>query len=331
MLENGSTIDNCSLAFSSTGQVQLTGRSSGGQQTCTGSSISHGRWQPCGRHLRRLDIYYLHRWQRRYVFGQCVYDRAALGEPDARRLVVQHGRVSRRATARRAALQPRAVGRRGGRASRADRTVEARRNLRDHGQRLVGDEYRRHVHQRARCSRKRDPIRRGAVCAFNSTARTTMSTSATYGPDFSERVFDRRLGPADKHGQLAATFLDFGNGSDVDNIFLDATARRPTCALAFSDGSSRRHRRSRPPARSRHNVWHHYVATCDSSGNGMLYRDGQQVASGAIGTPADVAAHRQLSSPAAIGWRTPIFKARCTMCGFTTGPCRRPKSPRSMA
>ncbi|HYO24314.1 MAG TPA: LamG domain-containing protein [Lacipirellulaceae bacterium] len=82
-------------------------------------------------------------------------------------------------------------------------------------------------------------------------------------------------------------FVDFGGGMDIDNIFFARNSAATDLALTIHDGSLGLGRLTATGVLEA-NVWHHYVATCDNSGNATIYRDGQVVASGAVGTPSNV-------------------------------------------
>jgi hypothetical protein len=84
-----------------------------------------------------------------------------------------------------------------------------------------------------------------------------------------------------------ARFVDFGNGSSVDNVFFGRSTTTTDLIVRLHDGSLGTGSITATGA-VENNLWHHYLATCDNSGNAVLYRDGQQVASGNIGTPAEV-------------------------------------------
>jgi hypothetical protein len=82
-------------------------------------------------------------------------------------------------------------------------------------------------------------------------------------------------------------FLDFGNGSGVDNIFFGRHVGSTNLALIIHDGSLGSGTLTASDVLEQ-NLWHHYVGTCDSSGNATLYRDGQVIGTGVIGTPSNV-------------------------------------------
>jgi hypothetical protein len=82
-------------------------------------------------------------------------------------------------------------------------------------------------------------------------------------------------------------FLDFGNGSGVDNIFFGRHASATTLTLIIYDGSLGSGTLTASGVLEQ-NLWHHYVGTCDNGGNATIYRDGQVVATGVIGTPSNV-------------------------------------------
>jgi hypothetical protein len=84
-----------------------------------------------------------------------------------------------------------------------------------------------------------------------------------------------------------ARFVDFGNGSSVDNVFFGRSSTTTDLIIRLHDGSLGTGSITATGA-IENNIWHHYVATCDNAGNAVLYRDGQQVASGNIGTAAAV-------------------------------------------
>ncbi|TWT90856.1 hypothetical protein Mal64_12540 [Pseudobythopirellula maris] len=82
-------------------------------------------------------------------------------------------------------------------------------------------------------------------------------------------------------------FVGLGNGPYVDNILFTQRAGTTDLFFELHDGSLGSRSLTASDA-VRKDEWAHYVATIDGSGDAILYRDAEAIASGVTGVPASV-------------------------------------------
>ena len=86
-----------------------------------------------------------------------------------------------------------------------------------------------------------------------------------------------------------ARFVELGNGPENDSIVLGRMQSTNTLALRLYDGSLGASEQALDIAgQVELDKWQHFVATIDNSGAASLYKDGELIGSGTIGTPGSV-------------------------------------------
>jgi hypothetical protein len=284
-LENGSTTANCSLAFSSTGQIRLMGRSSGGAQTHVSSTLPLGKW-------KHVTGTYDGSTFRVYVDGKLVSSAAnsftiaspagnlTLGAARAGTAAYLNGRLHD------VRFYNRAIG--------ADEVADL------YG--LVGQ---------WKLDETTGTTAADSSGAGNNGVYTNGPTLAQAGPYPGAGAFAPQFDGVNQHVVVSninadlsngfsycfwarptstgnyERFADFGCGASSDNVFMSRYGTTSDLFLRVWVGNQAQGSVTAAGA-IENNVWHHYVGTCDNAGNGSVYRDGVLMASGSLGTPANV-------------------------------------------
>lgn len=286
MLQNGATTNNCELAFSSTGQIRVSGRSSGGLQTLTSTAtLPLRRWKhvvgsyngstfkiyvdgvlvssssnsftvstPSGNLTLGASLEGTDQFLDGRLHDVRLYNRA-LADEEAAELYGLVGDWELDETSGTVANDASALGNDG--AYTNSPTLGQQGPYPGVGQYAV------------QCDGTNDHVALGSIAVNMSKGFAIAAWVKPTGIATNQRI------------------LDIGRGTAQDNIVFGRSGTSADLRVALYDGSSGDTALTATGALAP-NEWHHYVAIGDNAGNGKIYRDGQLVASGSIGTPSNV-------------------------------------------